>query len=98
DGDANKDGLVGLTRSFFVAGAKAVLASIPDIDDEATEYFMFEFYTNWLFGGEPLPTAVRNAMLSTRTKYSQPDEWGGYLLFCGAFGIGSIGCGTEKPE
>jgi len=40
------EGIVGLTNSFFIAGAKSVISTLWPIDDEATAIFMNSFYRN----------------------------------------------------
>ena len=40
------EGIVGLTNSFFIAGAKAVVSTLWPVDDQATAIFMNSFYRN----------------------------------------------------
>jgi CHAT domain-containing protein len=42
----NGEGLLGLQRSFLVAGASSVVASLWSIYDRSTPLFMSEFYDN----------------------------------------------------
>ena len=42
------EGLLGLQRSFLIAGASAVVVSLWDIYDRSTSVFMNEFYSNML--------------------------------------------------
>jgi CHAT domain-containing protein len=41
------EGLEGLPRAFYVAGAKNVLVTLWNVDDEGTKEFMKEFYNRW---------------------------------------------------
>ena len=45
------DEVVGLTRAFFFAGAPAVIASLWNVNDEATQALMVSFYRHWLKTG-----------------------------------------------
>jgi CHAT domain-containing protein/tetratricopeptide (TPR) repeat protein len=45
-GRANADGIVGLTRAFFTAGASSVVATLWDVPDEPSARIMASFYTH----------------------------------------------------
>ena len=51
------EGLQGLAEAFFDAGARSVVASLWDIDDERTARFMQDFYGH-LADGEPITEAL----------------------------------------
>jgi CHAT domain-containing protein len=76
----NGEGLVGLTRTFFYAGAHSVLSSIWSVNDESTAGLMDNFYAS-LVQGLNTSGALREAKLqmlnSTR---SHPFYWAGFLL------------------
>lgn len=57
------EGLLGLTRSFLLAGAEEVIASMWAVDDLATADLMESFYRSLAEGAEPL-RALRKAKLS----------------------------------
>ena len=40
------EGIVGLTNSFFIAGARSVISTLWPVDDQATAVFMSSFYDN----------------------------------------------------
>jgi CHAT domain-containing protein len=57
------EGMIGLTRAFFYAGARAIVASLWDVEDEATSRLMQQFYRN-IRDGEPIDVALQHAKLS----------------------------------
>jgi len=79
------DELVGLMRGMLGAGAKALLAALWDVSDDATATFMTAFYGN-LFGPAQLSPAraLRAAMLELRKSREN-------LYFWGAFQVVGIG-------
>ncbi len=76
------DDLVGLTRGFFFAGATSVLASLWDVDDEATRHFMLAFYRAYV-GGKSGPESLQIAQAAMRSKpeWSHPNYWAPFVLF-----------------
>jgi CHAT domain-containing protein len=62
---AGGEGLLGLQRAFQTAGARSVLASLWQVDDEATRKLMVRFYDNLWRAKEPLGklAALREAQL-----------------------------------
>jgi CHAT domain-containing protein len=73
------EGIYGLQRSIQLAGAAAVLTSLWRVNDTATEQLMTDFYARWL-GGKPKRKAFRDAQLSLRKKYPEPQFWGAFLM------------------
>lgn len=61
-GKVTGDGMLGMTRAFFTAGASSVLASLWEVADRPTEKLMLNFYRN-LENGQSKATALRNAQL-----------------------------------
>src|SRR5262249_8119660 len=60
---ASGEGLLGLQQAFQVAGARAVVASLWKVNDDATQQLMSEFYANlWQKHLSPLE-ALRQAQL-----------------------------------
>ena len=76
------EGLIGLTRGFMYAGAKAVVASLWQVDDESTAELMKRFYRGMLKENRQPADALRNAQLQmSRTKrWSAPFYWAGFVL------------------
>jgi tetratricopeptide (TPR) repeat protein len=62
---AGGEGLLGLQRAFQTAGARSVVASLWQVDDEATRKLMVRFYENLWRAKEPLGklAALREAQL-----------------------------------
>lgn len=75
---ANGDDVVGLTRGFLYAGTSTIVASLWQVDDQATSYLMTRFYDN-LKGGDKRE-ALRQAQLDTRKKYAHPYYWAAFQL------------------
>ena len=75
------EGLLGLTRAFQFAGARAVAASLWKAPDEATATLMAAFYGQLRAGvptDEALATAQRTLLTSPGT--SHPFFWAGFVL------------------
>jgi CHAT domain-containing protein/tetratricopeptide (TPR) repeat protein len=77
------EGLVGLTRAFFYAGASRVVASLWRVEDMATAELMKLFYGGML-GPRKLSAAaaLRSAQLelSAHKRWSAPYYWAGFIL------------------
>jgi CHAT domain-containing protein/Tfp pilus assembly protein PilF len=78
----NGEGLVGLTQSFFHAGASRVVVSLWDVDDRATATLMERFYREVLVGGRSPAAALRQAQLAMRgdPRWAAPYYWAGFVL------------------
>jgi len=76
------EGLVGLTRGFQYAGARAVLVSLWEVDDEATAELMRLFYRELLKHGQPPAAALRTAQETLRRQpdWQAPYYWAGFVL------------------
>ncbi len=80
------EGVYGLHRSFLLAGAKTVLASLWSVPDLETKDLMVEFYRRYLFGENISKSeALRQAQLAVieqlRKKYgaAPPAYWGAFV-------------------
>ena len=70
DGPITGDGIVGLTRAFFYAGASSLLATLWDVADEPTRQLVTSFYRH-LSGGQSKSEALRAAQLELLTALRQ---------------------------
>ncbi len=61
------EGIVGLTSAFLFAGSRSVVASLWNVNDESTSFFMESFYTH-LKSGVSEADALREARLETMRK------------------------------
>jgi len=73
------DELVGLTRAFFFAGTPTVIATLWEVDDEATGLLMERFYIH-LREGMGKAAALRQAQLKVRETHPEPYYWAGFVL------------------
>ncbi|WP_424099403.1 CHAT domain-containing protein [Moorena producens] len=78
-GSITGDGVIGLSRSLFIAGVPSVLVSLWTVNDESTAELMKEFYQN-LKQGMDKAKALRQAMLKMMDKYPQPRNWAAFTL------------------
>ncbi|MEM8830634.1 MAG: CHAT domain-containing protein [Cyanobacteria bacterium P01_G01_bin.19] len=78
-GTITGDGVVGLSRSFLLAGAQNTLVSLWYVPDVATSALMTDFYRQ-LQTNSNKPQALRQAMLNTMQEYSSPYEWAAFML------------------
>lgn len=79
----NGEGILGLTRAFFYAGARNVTVSLWNVNDSATAALMKAFYEN-LNRGLPKGEALREAKLgmlqSQNTAWHHPYFWAAFVL------------------
>ena len=83
------EGLLGVARPFFFAGARSVIASLWTLNDQASVVFMDDFYKG-LIGGQPAVEALRSAkrnMLGSR--WAHPFYWAGFMLQGDASAVGT---------
>lgn len=80
--EAAGEGLLGLTRAFFEAGAPRVLATLWAVDDRATATFMTRFYRR-LARGEAAVAALAGAQRETLAAGgldAHPARWAAFVL------------------
>jgi len=75
---SNGDDVVGLTRGFLYAGTNTIVASLWEVDDQATSYLMAEFYADLKKGNKR--DALRQAQLATKKKFGHPYYWAAFEL------------------
>lgn len=74
------EGFLSLSRIFFYAGARSVLASLWFVSDSTTTDLMKHFYTHFLQGNDT-SQALRLAKLELlRSDHSHPFYWAGFVL------------------
>jgi len=73
------DEVVGLSRAFLYAGTPSVIASLWNVDDEATALLMERFYTH-LRAGLSKGEALRQAQIDVRDEYPHPYYWAAFVL------------------
>jgi CHAT domain-containing protein/Tfp pilus assembly protein PilF len=80
--EARGEGLISLTRGFMYAGASSVVASLWEVNDEATAELMKRFYANMLQLGMTPAEALRAAQNSIRQepKWRSPYYWAAFTL------------------
>ena len=76
------EGLNGLTRGFFYAGATSVVASLWAVDDRTTAELMTRFYDGILRHNEPASAALRAAQIDLwKLKgWSAPYYWAAFTI------------------
>jgi CHAT domain-containing protein len=75
------EGMIGLTRAFYYAGARAVVASLWDIEDASTSRLMQQFYAN-LRHGQPIDVALQQAkiaLIRASGVTSRPFYWASFV-------------------
>jgi CHAT domain-containing protein len=76
------EGIIGMTKAFYEAGAKSVVVSLWPVNDEYTSKFMSLFYHNLVMGMNK-SEALRQAKMEFIKKYSpNPYFWSAFIL-CG---------------
>jgi tetratricopeptide (TPR) repeat protein len=77
------EGILGLARAFFYAGARATVVSLWNVKDRSTTELMEAFYGS-ILRGEPAGSALRSAKLallrSPRPELSHPSRWAPFIL------------------
>ena len=79
----DKRAALGMAGVAIRAGARSTLASLWQIDDEATALFIGEFYRELAMSKTTKAEALRRAQVSFLKKYpnySRPGYWGAYVL------------------
>lgn len=79
---AQREGVIGLTRGFMYAGATRVMASLWSVDDEATAELMKKFYESMLRQGQSPSQALRTAQIwmYSQKNWKTPYYWGGFIM------------------
>jgi CHAT domain-containing protein len=80
--EVNGEGLIGVTRGFFYAGASTVIASLWKVDDVATAALMPAFYQGLLRNHMSPGAALRAAQIELRKqeRFRAPYYWAAFTL------------------
>ena len=86
-GKITGDGVIGLARSFILAGAPSVIVSLWYVPDAETSQLMVDFYKNMLNNGlnrqaqhQSYAHALRRSMLTTMINHPHPRNWAAFGL------------------
>lgn len=81
-GNVSGEGVIGLSRAFFVAGARSVLVSLWSVSDDATKRLMAAFYERYIRGGMTKTQALAAAMRDVRAlpEFRSPRYWAPFIL------------------
>jgi CHAT domain-containing protein/tetratricopeptide (TPR) repeat protein len=79
----NGEGVLGLTRAFFYAGARNVVVSLWNVNDSATATLMQSFYLNLRRGlskNEALRQAKLSLLRSSQRSWHHPYFWAAFVM------------------
>ncbi|KAB2846725.1 MAG: CHAT domain-containing protein [Melioribacteraceae bacterium] len=75
------EGIIGMQKAFYEAGAKSLVVSLWDVSDKYTAKFMAEFYKQ-LREGKTKSEALRYAKINFIKNYSaNPYYWSAFVLY-----------------
>lgn len=77
-----QEGIENLSRAFFLAGAKNVISTLWQVDDEASSFLMRRFYARFASGISPsaaLASAKRD-LIRTFGERAHPSLWAGFII------------------
>jgi CHAT domain-containing protein len=78
-GQTHSAGIIGLARSFQLAGVPRVVMSLWNVDDEATTELMSSFMSS--YSGDNPSEALRRAMIKTREDFRDHAFWASFVIF-----------------
>jgi CHAT domain-containing protein len=86
--DYRGEGMVGLARAFIASGTPLVIASLWNIDSQATAKMMNDFHRYRTRSNLPTARAIRQAQLDMlhqdTTNFRRPYYWAGFMVVGGA--------------
>ena len=78
-GPVGEVGVANLVNAFIEAGADSVVSTLWDVEDESTEHFMVNFYSNLALHKRKVD-ALRSAQLDLLQNGFVPYFWAGFQL------------------
>ncbi|MBO4243995.1 MAG: CHAT domain-containing protein, partial [Bacteroidales bacterium] len=81
-GEVTGEGVFGLQRGFKKAGAQTIVMSLWNVNDDATQLLMTEFFKN-LTAGHSKREAFVMAQSQVRKKYPHPAMWAAFVMVDG---------------
>ena len=75
----NSEGVYGLQKALFDAGAENVIMSLWKVNDQVTQEFMETFYSKWLIN-KNIRESFNETQKLIKLKYPQPYFWGAFIL------------------
>jgi CHAT domain-containing protein len=73
------DEIIGLNRAFIYAGTPSVIASLWNVEDQATQLLIKQFY-HYLKMGMDKAKALQQAQIKVRKKQPHPFYWAAFVL------------------
>jgi len=75
------EGVYGMQRAFKIAGAKYLILSLWEVQDNSTNAFIQEFYRQWVIDGLLIPEAFKTAQNNLKKEHpDSPYLWAGFVL------------------
>jgi tetratricopeptide (TPR) repeat protein len=76
------EGTVGLQRALLARGARSVLVSLWDVDDDASEVLLNEFFRRWIEEGLSKAESLKQAqaVVASQPRWTHPRFWAAYQL------------------
>jgi CHAT domain-containing protein len=80
--DLSGEGLNGVNHAFLSAGAKKIISTVWDVDDNVSKQLMAKFYRNLLHSGLDSPEALRRSQMEIMHESSTkaPYYWAGFIV------------------